>query len=40
MSVTLEHFFKAMDGERVQDYRAVNIQSQALSSPTFSEDKI
>lgn len=40
MSVTLEHFFKAMDRERGRDYCALNIQSQALSSAMFSEDKI
>lgn len=30
MSVTLQHFLKAMDGERGQDYCTVNIQIQAL----------
>lgn len=40
MSVTLQHFFKAMDGERGQGYCSVNIQSRVLNSPTFSEEKI
>lgn len=30
MSVTLQHFLKAMDEERGQDYCTVNIQRQAL----------